>query len=152
MQEIIKYKPMKLRFTNLSLIILLSTLVSASFAAEEIKEMPSGLKYQDLVTGTGDTAEIGKIATIHLVGWLDDNGQKGDKFFDSPRDYGRPITFKIGTDRVMKAWNIGVDGMKVGGKRRLRVPAALGYGAKGVDDIVPPNSDLILEIALVEVK
>ena len=122
-----------------------------SFATDEVITTENGLKYQDLVIGTGETATIGKVATIHLAGWLVANGQKGVNFFDS-HDRGEPIKFTVGTDRVMKAWNIGVIGMKAGGKRRLMVPAALAYGDKGVDDTVPPNSDLILEIALEDVR
>ncbi|MFZ0134546.1 MAG: FKBP-type peptidyl-prolyl cis-trans isomerase [Desulfobacterales bacterium] len=124
---------------------------AAGFAGEDVTVLESGLKYQDLVVGTGETAGAGKVATIHMAGWLDDGGRKGVKFFDS-RDQGQPIMFKIGTDRVMKAWNLGVVGMQAGGKRRLMVPASLGYGKKAVDGIVPPDSDLILEIELVEVK
>lgn len=142
---------MTLKLSFLSLFILLWALAAVSFAGDEVAVLDSGLKYQDLVVGTGETAEAGKIATIHLAGWLDDSGRKGVKFFDS-HDQSQPIMFKIGTDRVMKAWNLGVVGMKAGGKRRLMVPASLGYGSKGVADIVPPDSDLILEIELVGVK
>jgi FKBP-type peptidyl-prolyl cis-trans isomerase len=142
---------MIIRLALTSLFIVLSALTAAAVAAGEVNVLESGLRYQDLVLGDGETAEAGKIATIHLAGWLEDSGRKGVKFFDS-RDQGQPIMFKIGTDRVMKAWNFGVVGMKAGGKRRLMVPASLGYGSKGVAEIVPPDSDLILEIELVEVK
>ena len=101
--------------------------------------------------GTGDVAEVGKIAVIHFSAWLDDYGTKGKEFFDS-RDRGKPISFKIGTDKVMKGWNIGVAGMKVGGTRRLMIPSELGYGADGVGDVVPPNADLIFEIELLALK
>jgi hypothetical protein len=144
-------KPMTIRLAFTSLFILLWAVAAVSFAGGEITVLESGLRYQELVVGTGITAETGKIATIHMTGWLDDGGRKGDKFFDS-RDQGQPIMFKIGTDRVMKAWNLGVVGMKPGGKRRLMVPASLGYGSKGVAGIVPPDSDLILEIELLDVR
>jgi len=147
----VRVKPMTLKHAFTSLFILLWAVAAVSFAGEELTVLESGLRYQELVVGTGETAEAGKIATIHMAGWLDDGGRKGDEFFDS-RAQGQPIKFKIGTDRVMKAWNLGVVGMKAGGKRRLMVPASLGYGSKGVADIVPPDSDLILEIELVDVK
>ena len=149
--QFVRFKPMTLKLAFSGLFILLWALAAVSFAGNEVTVLESGLKYQELVVGTGETAEDGKIATIHLAGWLDDSGRKGVKFFNS-HDQGQPIMFKIGTDRVMKAWNLGVVGMKVGGKRRLLVPTSLGYGSKGVDDIIPPYSDLILEIELVEVK
>ena len=144
-------KPTTLRIAFASLFILLSTIGAVSFASEQVTVLESGFKYQDLVVGAGDEADIGKVATIHIVGWLDNSGQKGTKFFDS-YEQGQPIKFKVGTDRVMKAWNFGVAGMRADGKRRLMVPAALGYGSKGVDDIVPPDSNLILEIELVEIR
>lgn len=142
---------MIIRLAFTSLFIVLWALTAAAVTAEEVTVLENGLRHQDLVVGTGATAEAGKIATIHMAGWLDDSGRKGVKFFDS-RDQGQPIKFRIGTDRVMKAWNPGVVGMKTGGKRRLMVPASLGYGSEGVDEIVPPNSALILEIELMEVK
>jgi len=142
---------MKIRFAFTSLFIMIWAFAAAAFAGEEVIVLESGLRYQDLVVGTGETAVAGKIATINLAGWLEDSGRKGVKFFDT-RDQGQPIMFKIGTDRVMKAWNLGVIGMKVGGKRRLMVPSALGYGNKGIDDLVPPGSDLMLEIELVKLE
>ena len=111
----------------------------------------SGLAYKDFEIGSGELAEVGRVAVIHFTGWIEANGTKGDVFFNS-RDRGKPITFKIGTDKVMKAWNIGVTGMNAGGKRRLMVPAELGYGARGVDDLIPPNANLIFDIELLEVK
>jgi FKBP-type peptidyl-prolyl cis-trans isomerase len=105
----------------------------------------------DLEVGTGATAEPEKIAVIHLTGWLDDNGQKGVEFISS-QDRGKPVSFKLGTGNVMKGWNEGVAGMKVGGKRRLMIPSMLGYGARGAEGVVPPNADLIFDIELLEVK
>ena len=110
-----------------------------------------GLRYRDIKIGSGAAAQIGRVAVIHFSGWLAHNGAKGKKIFDS-RDQGKPIAFKIGTDKVIKGWNIGVIGMRVGGKRRLLVPAKLGYGAKGVEGIVPPNADLIFDIELIGLR
>ena len=142
---------MTLRIAFAGMFIMLWAIGTGSLASEQVTVLEGGLKYQDIVVGTGETADIGKVATIHIVGWLDNSGQKGIKFFDS-YDQGQPIKFKVGTERVMKAWNFGVVGMRVGGKRRLLVPAELGYGSKGVEDLVPPKSDLILEIELVKVR
>jgi peptidylprolyl isomerase len=111
----------------------------------------SGLKYQDLKTGAGPTAEVGNIVVIHLIGWIDDNGQKGMKFIDS-HDRGKPVSFKLGTEKVMQGWNLSIAGMKVGDKRRLMIPSELGYGEKRVAELVPPNADLIFEVELLEVK
>jgi len=133
-------------------VVVLAVLVTwVSFAQQGVVMTDSGLAYEDVEIGTGATAEVGKIAVIHLTGWLDDQGQKGEKFICS-RDLGEPVSFKLGTKRVMQGWNIGVDGMKVGGKRTLMIPSALAYGAKGVDDVVPPNADLIFDVELLDVK
>lgn len=135
----------------LSMFILTIVFNSLSIAAEGIVVTDSGLKYQDLKIGAGATADVGRIAVVHLTGWLDDNGQKGKEFISS-HNRGKPVSFKLGTEKVMKGWNIGVAGMKVGDKRRLMIPSNLGYGKKGVDNIVPPNADLIFEVELLEVQ
>jgi FKBP-type peptidyl-prolyl cis-trans isomerase len=124
---------------------------SLSPANEGTVVSDSGIKYQDLKIGTGVIAEIGNIVVIHVIGWLDDNGQKGVKFIDS-NERGKPISFKLGTEKVMQGWNLGVAGMKVGGKRILMIPSELGYGPKKAAEIVPPNTDLIFEFELLEVK
>jgi FKBP-type peptidyl-prolyl cis-trans isomerase len=121
------------------------------FAGQGIVATHSGLKYQDLKTGAGVIAEVGDIVVIHIIGWLDDNGQKGKEFIDS-HNRGKPVSFKLGTEKVMQGWNLGIAGMKVGGKRRLMIPSELGYGAKKTAEIVPPNAGLICEIELLEVK
>jgi FKBP-type peptidyl-prolyl cis-trans isomerase FkpA len=123
----------------------------APLAEQGVIVMESGLKYEELVVGSGPEAEVGKIAVIHLNAWLDDNGPKGAEFIDS-KDRGKPVAFKIGTSHVMKAWNEGVAGMRVGGKRRLMVPSHLGYGPEGAGEQVPPNADLIIEVELLEVR
>jgi FKBP-type peptidyl-prolyl cis-trans isomerase len=130
---------------------LLFFLAGAPLAEQGLIVMESGLKYEDLVVGSGAEAAVGKIAVIHLKGWLDGNGQRGAEFVDS-KDRGKPVSFKIGTSHVMKAWNEGVPGMRVGGKRRLTVPSHLGYGPKGAGEHVPPNADLIIDVELLEVK
>lgn len=124
---------------------------TASFAGQGVVAAESGLRYVVIAAGTGPAAEIGKIAVIHFTAWLDKNGSKGTEIFNS-RDRGEPVAFKLGTDQVMEGWNIGVAGMKVGEKRRLMIPAALGYGERGVADVVPPNADLIFDIELIAVR
>ena len=147
----VEFTPGKLRLAVKGLLFFTVAFTIVSFGYDKATAIGEDIEYQDLVAGTGKTAAEGDIATIHLEGWLEDNGQKGVKFFDT-RDQGRPIKFKIGTDKVMQAWNIGVVGMKAGGKRRLMVPSALGYGDRGIDGLVPPGSDLILEIELVRLE
>lgn len=107
---------------------------------------PSGLQYADTALGNGPTPNDGQIVVVHFVGWLDD----GTKF-DSTRDRGKPFGFPLGSGQVIRGWDEGVRGMRVGGKRRLVVPPALGYGEKGVPPIVPPNARLIFDIELVKV-
>jgi FKBP-type peptidyl-prolyl cis-trans isomerase len=107
--------------------------------------------YRELSVGTGAVAETGKVALIHFTGWIDNNGIKGKKFFDS-RPQGQPVAFKIGTDGVIAGWNIGVVGMQAGGRRMLMIPSELAYGDRGAAGLVPPNADLIYVIELIEVR
>src|SRR6267142_6998255 len=107
----------------------------------------SGLQYVDLTIGAGATAEAGQTVTVHYTGWLE-NGNK----FDSSRDRGKPFSFHLGAGRVIKGWDEGVAGMKVGGKRTLVIPAQLGYGARGAGGVIPPNATLKFEVELLDVK
>lgn len=107
----------------------------------------SGLKYEDLVVGTGATARAGSDVTVHYTGWLE-NGTK----FDSSRDRGEPFTFRLGTGMVIPGWDEGVAGMQVGGKRKLIIPPQLAYGATGAGGVIPPNATLIFEVELLDVK
>ena len=111
----------------------------------------NGLEYVDLEVGTGAIAGPDSVVVVHITGWLNENGQKGKKFISS-HDRGKPVSFKIGTERVMKAWNQGIRGMRVGGKRRIMVPPELGYGSKGVGETIPPDAHLIFEVELLDVK
>jgi FKBP-type peptidyl-prolyl cis-trans isomerase len=107
----------------------------------------SGLKYVDQVVGTGDVAVSGKTASVHYTGWLE-NGKK----FDSSVDRGQPFSFPIGAGRVIKGWDEGVQGMKVGGKRKLTIPSDLGYGSRGASGVIPPNTTLIFDVELLGVR
>lgn len=109
--------------------------------------MPSGLKYIDQAIGTGDLAVAGKTATVHYTGWLE-NGKK----FDSSVDRGQPFSFPLGAGRVITGWDEGVAGMKVGGKRKLTIPASLGYGTRGAGGVIPPNATLIFNVELLGVR
>lgn len=139
------------RFELLFLLIIGCFLPSSCIAAPNSADTSEGLRYEELNAGSGLTAKIDDIVTIQMVGWLDNGGLMGSQFINT-YDFGQPISFKLGTDRVMQAWNRSVTGMKVGGKRRVFVPAKLGYGAQGVENLVPPDADLIFEIELLEVK
>jgi len=133
----------------------LAALVAISIApahAQQGKRMTtsSGLQIIEVKEGTGPTA-AGKTATVHYTGWLYENGQKGAKF-DSSVDRGDPFSFPVGAGRVIKGWDEGVAGMKVGGKRTLIIPPALGYGAAGAGGVIPPNATLMFDVELLAVK
>ncbi|MCX6641186.1 MAG: FKBP-type peptidyl-prolyl cis-trans isomerase [bacterium] len=107
----------------------------------------SGLQYQELVAGSGVEAQAGKVASVHYTGWLT-NGTK----FDSSIDRGHPFDFQVGVGQVIKGWDEGVQGMKVGGKRKLIIPPNLGYGDNGAGTLIPPGATLIFEVELLDVK
>ena len=108
---------------------------------------PSGLEYWDIRPGTGATAKTGQKVSVHYTGWLT-TGKK----FDSSVDAGKPYSFTIGAGEVIKGWDEGVAGMKVGGKRQLRVPPQLAYGERGYPGAIPPNSTLIFDVRLLSVQ
>jgi peptidylprolyl isomerase len=111
----------------------------------------SGLKIIDTKVGTGATPHTGQTCVMHYTGWLYENGKKGAKF-DSSLDRGTPFEFPIGTHQVIAGWDEGVATMKVGGKRTLIIPPALGYGARGAGGVIPPNATLIFDVELLGVK
>ena len=110
----------------------------------------SGLQYEDTVTGTGAEAAAGQHVSVHYTGWLYNDGKQGAKF-DSSKDRNDPFQFGLGGGMVIKGWDEGVQGMKVGGTRRLVLPAALGYGARGAGGVIPPNATLLFEVELLGV-
>ena len=107
---------------------------------------PSGLVVEELVVGAGAEAKSGQDVSVHYTGWLT-NGKK----FDSSKDRGDPFVFPLGQGHVIKGWDEGVQGMKVGGKRKLTIPSALGYGARGAGGVIPPNATLVFEVELLGV-
>jgi FKBP-type peptidyl-prolyl cis-trans isomerase len=115
-------------------------------AGKEIT-MPSGLKYLDLVVGDGPIAEDGMTASVHYTGWLTD----GTKF-DSSVDRGQPFPFQLGAGQVIRGWDEGVKGMRVGGKRKLTIPPELGYGERGAGGVIPPGATLVFDVELLSVK
>ena len=105
----------------------------------------SGLEYEDIQEGTGDSPQTGQLVTVHYTGTL----LSGSKF-DSSRDRNQPFSFPLGMGHVIKGWDEGVATMKVGGIRKLTIPAHLGYGARGAGGVIPPNATLIFEVELIE--
>ena len=111
----------------------------------------SGLQIIDTKVGAGASPKPGQICVMHYTGWLYENGQKGKKF-DSSVDRNEPFEFPIGQKRVIAGWDEGVASMKVGGKRTLIIPPALGYGARGAGGLIPPNATLMFDVELLGVK
>ncbi len=107
---------------------------------------PSGLTIEDVTVGSGAVAAAGQKVKVHYTGWLT-NGTK----FDSSKDRGDPFEFPLGAGRVIKGWDEGVQGMKIGGTRKLTIPPALGYGARGAGGVIPPNATLVFEVELLGV-
>lgn len=139
-----------IRLVALAAVASLFAAASPAVAAE-MKALPSGLKYQDTAVGKGAEATSGQTVEVHYTGWLDKAGKKGAKF-DSSVDRGDPFSFRLGAGDVIKGWDDGVAGMKVGGKRTLVIPAELGYGAAGASGVIPPNATLIFDVELLGVK
>ncbi|MDT3677800.1 MAG: FKBP-type peptidyl-prolyl cis-trans isomerase [Burkholderiaceae bacterium] len=110
----------------------------------------SGLQYEDVVAGSGDEAQKGDEVRVHYTGWLYQSGAAGRKF-DSSKDRGEPFEFPLGAGHVIRGWDEGVAGMKVGGTRRLIIPPDLGYGARGAGGVIPPNATLLFEVELLGV-
>ena len=107
----------------------------------------SGLQYEDTIVGTGPEAASGRNVTVHYTGWLFEDGQQGAKF-DSSKDRDEPFIFPLGAGMVIRGWDEGVQGMKVGGTRVLLIPASLGYGARGAGGVIPPHATLRFEVEL----
>ena len=135
----------------LAIIAAATPLDRSAAAANEVIEMPNGLKYTDAKIGDGAEATAGKKVSVHYTGWLYNSGTKGAKF-DSSLDRGQPFQFTLGAHQVIAGWDAGVAGMKVGGKRTLIIPPELGYGARGAAGVIPPNATLLFEVELLGLK
>ena len=109
------------------------------------------LKIEEVVVGSGAVAAKGQEVTVHYTGWLMQGGKAGSKF-DSSKDRGQAFLFSLGRGEVIRGWDEGVTGMKVGGKRKLTIPPDLGYGARGAGGVIPPNATLIFDVELLGVK
>jgi peptidylprolyl isomerase len=134
----------------LALVTLATPAVRAQGAPAHMTEMEGGLKYTDSQVGTGKIATAGHQVSVHYTGWLYENGVKGKKF-DSSVDRGQPFQFNLGGGQVIKGWDEGVAGMKVGGKRTLIIPPGLGYGARGAGGVIPPFATLMFDVELLKV-
>ena len=108
----------------------------------------SGLAYDDELVGTGPEARAGQRVAVHYTGWLESDGSE----FDSSRGRGEPIEFELGAGEVIKGWDEGVAGMKVGGRRRLHIPAELGYGTRGAGRAIPPRAKLVFDVELIAIR
>ncbi len=114
----------------------------------------SGLGIAELVVGDGDSAAAGQTAVVHYTGWLFDPGAPGSRGqkFDSSRDRGQPFRFPLGAGRVIRGWDEGVAGMRVGGRRELVIPPELGYGDRGAGGVIPPGATLVFDVELLGVE
>lgn len=139
----------RLRAAALAALVLVGVAPGAS-VAQVLTTTPSGLGIADVEVGTGKEAQAGKTAVVHYTGWLYARNTKGRQF-DTSRE-GEPFSFPVGAGRVIAGWDEGVVGMKVGGRRTLLIPAELGYGAEGAGEDIPPNTPLIFDVELIDVK
>lgn len=133
------------------ILLVMTMFLSVSVGMAEMMTTDSGLRYEDHKIGSGAAATPGVQVQVHYTGWLDAKGEKGQKF-DSSLDRGRPFAFPLGAGRVIKGWDEGVAGMKVGGTRTLYIPSKLGYGARGAGGAIPPNADLIFDVEMLGFK
>lgn len=151
----------KLRNTRIAIVSILLLIIAAgaffyyskqsnqppSITGENLNTTNSGLRYEDLIVGDGTLAQPGSTVSVHYTGWLQD----GTKF-DSSLDRNQPFSFQLGQGEVIRGWDEGVSGMKVGGKRRLIIPPDLAYGSQGAGGVIPPNATLIFEVELLGVE
>jgi FKBP-type peptidyl-prolyl cis-trans isomerase len=121
--------------------------ITKTFGSDaKVQTLESGLKYQDVKEGTGAEAETGKRIYVHYTGYLTDGTR-----FDSSISRGQPLPLTLGAGQVIKGWDLGIVGMKVGGKRKLLIPSRLGYGGPGFPPSIPPNADLVFDVELLKV-
>ncbi|HZP45041.1 MAG TPA: FKBP-type peptidyl-prolyl cis-trans isomerase [Candidatus Binataceae bacterium] len=139
------------RFLSLTAALIAALLWSSQAMSAAKITTPSGLQYVDLSVGKGEVAKAGDQVSVQYTGWLQKpDGSKGQKF-DSSKDRNQPFQFGLGQGQVIKGWDEGVQGMKVGGERELIIPPNLGYGAAGAGGVIPPNATLIFDVELLSV-
>jgi FKBP-type peptidyl-prolyl cis-trans isomerase FkpA len=144
---------------NILILITMLCCTSLLYAIELVNEEKSKMqdkKITDLIitdnkVGDGREAEKGLTVIVHYTGWLYEDGEKTTKF-DSSVDRREPFSFVLGVGQVIKGWDNGVSGMQVGGSRTIIIPSSMGYGSRGAGDVIPPNSDLIFEVDLIEIQ
>ena len=144
---------------NILILITMLCCTSLSHAIELVNEEKSKMQDKgitDLIitdnkVGDGREAEKGLTVTVHYTGWLYEDGKKTTKF-DSSVDRREPFSFVLGVGQVIKGWDNGVSGMQVGGSRTIIIPSSMGYGTRGAGNVIPPNSDLIFEVELIEIQ
>src|SRR4051794_36628667 len=147
----------KIAFLSASAVLLLTLslacvpTIAVAQPAGKTMTTPSGLQIVDTTVGSGASPKPGQICIMHYTGWLYEDGKKGNKFGSSV-DRNEPFEFPIGQRRVIAGWDEGVATMKVGGKRTLIIPPALGYGARGAGGVIPPNATLMFDVELLNVK
>jgi FKBP-type peptidyl-prolyl cis-trans isomerase len=130
-----------------ALVQLINSNASAGEKKEKIITTDSGLKYVDIKEGSGEAAKKGDTVDVHYTGWLKDG-----KKFDSSKDRNRAFSFTLGAGRVIKGWDEGVQGMKVGGVRKLIIPPDLAYGKRGAGNVIPPDAELTFEVELLKIR
>jgi len=135
---------------HLLVLITMSLFAGVGYMQDKFVTTKSGLKYQDILVGTGEEAQKGMTVFVHYTGWLYVNGQRGKKF-DSSVDRGQLFSFKLGGGQVIKGWDEGVAGMKIDGKRELIIPPQLAYGSAGAGGVIPPNATLDFEVRLYKI-
>ncbi|MEJ8568063.1 FKBP-type peptidyl-prolyl cis-trans isomerase [Elongatibacter sediminis] len=139
-------------FRLLQWLIVACLLLAPSLSADTFRGGAGGMRIKDLQSGSGEVAAEGMIATIHFTGWLDDRGARGREVYNSRRQRGEPVSFVIGTDGVMPAWNEGVLGMRPGGRRLLLVPPGMAWGERAIEGVVPANAAMQFTIELIRLE
>lgn len=126
--------------------------ISSRSSQMQRMKISSGLEYEIIQEGAGESPKPGSMVTVHYTGWLNKNDQPSGQPFDSSHNRHQPFTFQIGVGMVIKGWDEGVMGMKIGEKRRLYIPSALGYGTRGAGAVIPPNAALIFDVELINIR
>jgi len=145
-------KPMVKNILLLATLVLSFGLAGSVWASDEAFQAgPGGLRFKDLQPGQGPVATVGQVATIHFVGWIDEQGARGKEIYNS-RNQGQPVSFVIGTKGVMQGWNEGVIGMRPGGKRMLLVPPSMAWGGRKIEDVIPANAAMMFRIELLKLE